>query len=90
MVESFGRPDFKEGVAVVPRAPGPPKFGRLGAELMHRWDEGTDLLAHSVIGYAVERLKTPKDPTWGARPADELAVALEGAIRRRASAATPR
>jgi len=47
---------------------------------MHRWDEGTDLLAQSVIGYAVERLKTPKDPTWGARPADELAVALEGAI----------
>ncbi|MGH9271440.1 MAG: pyridoxal phosphate-dependent decarboxylase family protein, partial [Ilumatobacteraceae bacterium] len=47
---------------------------------MHRWDEGTDLLAQSVIGYAVERLKTPKDPTWGARPADELAAALEGAI----------
>ena len=29
---------------------------------MHRWDEATDLLAHSVIGYAIERLKTPKDP----------------------------
>ena len=48
---------------------------------MHRWDERTDLLAHSVIGYAIERLKMPKDPTWGARPADQLAAALEGAIR---------
>jgi glutamate/tyrosine decarboxylase-like PLP-dependent enzyme len=47
---------------------------------MHRWDESTDLLAHSVIGYAIERLKMPKDPTWGARPADQLAAALEGAI----------
>lgn len=48
---------------------------------VHRWDEATDLLAHSVIGYAVERLKTPKDPTWGARPADQLAEALAGTIR---------
>lgn len=48
---------------------------------MHRWDESTDLLAHSVIGYAIERLKTPKDPTWGARSADQLAAALDGAIR---------
>jgi glutamate/tyrosine decarboxylase-like PLP-dependent enzyme len=48
---------------------------------VHRWDEATDLLAHSVIGYAVERLKTPKDPTWGARPADQLAEALAGTIQ---------
>lgn len=47
---------------------------------MHRWDESTDLLAHSVIGYAVERLKTAKDPTWGARPADQLAEVLDGTI----------
>ena len=47
---------------------------------MHRWDEATDLLATSVIGYAVERLKTAKDTTWGARPADELAAALDGTI----------
>jgi glutamate/tyrosine decarboxylase-like PLP-dependent enzyme len=47
---------------------------------MHRWDDATDLLASSVIGYAVERLKTPKDPTWGARPADELAELLDGVI----------
>ncbi len=47
---------------------------------MHRWDDATDLLAHTVIGYAVERLKTPKDPTWGARPADQLAAVLEGTI----------
>ena len=56
---------------------------------MHRWDEATDLLADSVIGYAVERLKTSKDPTWGARPADELAAALDRDDQRRtASAAT--
>jgi glutamate/tyrosine decarboxylase-like PLP-dependent enzyme len=48
---------------------------------MHRWDETTDLLAMSVIGYAVERLKVSKDTTWGARPADELAAALDGVIR---------
>lgn len=47
---------------------------------MHSWDESTDLLAHSVIGYAVERLKTPKDPTWGARPAEQLATVLDGSI----------
>jgi glutamate/tyrosine decarboxylase-like PLP-dependent enzyme len=47
---------------------------------MHRWDESTDLLAMSVIGYAVERLKVSKDTTWGARPADELAAVLEGTI----------
>ncbi len=47
---------------------------------MHRWDESTDLLAHSVVGYAVERLKTPKDPTWGARPAEQLAEVLAGTI----------
>lgn len=47
---------------------------------MHRWDASTDLLAQSVLGYAVERLKTPKDPTWGARPAAELDAALDGSI----------
>jgi glutamate/tyrosine decarboxylase-like PLP-dependent enzyme len=47
---------------------------------MHEWDQSTDLLAQSVLGYAVERLKVDKDPRWGARPADELAAALEGAI----------
>ena len=29
------------------------------------WSSRTDLLAHSLIGYAVERLKLPKDTTWG-------------------------
>ncbi len=48
---------------------------------MHRWDESTDLLAMSVIGYAIERLKVSKDTTWGARPADELAAVLDGVIR---------
>ena len=48
---------------------------------MHRWDEATELLARSVIDYAIERLKTAKDTTWGARPADELADVLDGVIR---------
>ena len=44
------------------------------------WDEGTDLLAHSVIGYAIERAKVADDPRWGARPASELNEALRGAV----------
>ena len=47
---------------------------------MHEWDDETNLFAHSVIGYAIERLKVPKDPHWGAHPADELARALAGTI----------
>ncbi len=47
---------------------------------MHHWDESTDLFAHSVIGYAIERLREPKDPRWGAEPAEQLAAALEGAV----------
>jgi glutamate/tyrosine decarboxylase-like PLP-dependent enzyme len=53
----------------------------MAATPMHEWDEATDLLAHSVIGYAVERLKMSKDTTWGARPAEELAAVLDGTIR---------
>lgn len=47
---------------------------------MHRWDESTELLAHSVIGYAVERLKTRKDTSWGAQPPDALSAALAGSV----------
>ena len=47
---------------------------------MHSWDERTDLLAHSVFGYAVERVHVPKDTHWGARPAAELAAVLDGMI----------
>lgn len=47
---------------------------------MHEWDGPTELFAHSVIGYAIERLRLPKDTHWGAHPADELAAALAGAI----------
>ena len=47
------------------------------APSMHSWDDETNLFAHSVIGYAIERLKLPKDTQWGAHPADELAAALE-------------
>ena len=47
---------------------------------MHDWDAGTDLLAQSIVGYAVERLKTPKDPLWGAHPAEELAQVLASTI----------
>jgi glutamate/tyrosine decarboxylase-like PLP-dependent enzyme len=47
---------------------------------VHEWDASTELLAHSVIGYAVERLKLGKDPQWGARPAEHLDEQLTGAI----------
>ena len=47
---------------------------------MHSWDERTDLLAHSVLGYAVERLRVPKDTHWGARPAEELEAVLAGML----------
>ena len=47
---------------------------------MHRWTPETDLFAHSVIGYAIERLRLPKDPKWGAHPQAELAAALEHSL----------
>ncbi len=47
---------------------------------MHEWDEKTDLLAHSLLGYTVERLRLPKDPQWGARPAAELAAAMGATV----------
>lgn len=47
---------------------------------MHKWDDETELFSHSVIGYAIERLRTPKDSRWGAHPADELHAAIEHAI----------
>jgi glutamate/tyrosine decarboxylase-like PLP-dependent enzyme len=47
---------------------------------MHAWDERTELLAHSVLGYAIERLKVRKDPHWGAKPADVLNAALAGTV----------
>ncbi len=47
---------------------------------MHDWDDETDLFAHSVIGYAIERLRTSKDSRWGAHPAEELRGAIEHAI----------
>jgi glutamate/tyrosine decarboxylase-like PLP-dependent enzyme len=47
---------------------------------MHDWDAANDLLAQSVLGYAIERLRLAKDPHWGARPATELGIALEGAV----------
>jgi len=47
---------------------------------MHNWDDETDLFSHSVIGYAIERLRTPKDKRWGAHPAEELQHAIEHAI----------
>jgi len=50
------------------------------ARVMHDWDERAELLAHSVIGYAIERLKLRKDPHWGARPAAELAAIVEPTV----------
>ena len=47
---------------------------------MHTWDDDTEELAHSVVGYAVERLRNPKDPAWGAVGREALAAALDGAI----------
>lgn len=47
---------------------------------MHVWSDRADLLAHSLVGYAVERVRLPKEPTWGARPASELKDALSGSI----------
>lgn len=47
---------------------------------MHNWDDETDLFSHSVIGYAIERLRTPKDKRWGARSAEELRTSIEHAI----------
>ncbi len=47
---------------------------------MHSWDESTDLFAHSVIGYAIERLRLPKDTRWGAVPAEQLSEALAGTV----------
>lgn len=47
---------------------------------MHNWDDETDLFAHGVIGYAIERLRTSKDSKWGALPADELRNAIKHAI----------
>ncbi len=50
------------------------------APSMHAWDDDTNLFAHSVIGYAIERLRLPKDTQWGAHPADELTAALAHAV----------
>ncbi|MEK7426186.1 MAG: aminotransferase class V-fold PLP-dependent enzyme [Actinomycetota bacterium] len=47
---------------------------------MHAWDAKTELFAHSVIGYAIERLRIPKDPRWGSHPRSELDAALAHAI----------
>ncbi len=47
---------------------------------MHRWDQGAELVAQSVIGYAIERMRLRKDTTWGAVPADELQAQLAGVI----------
>jgi len=47
---------------------------------MHTWDDDTNLFAHSVIGYAIERLRLAKDTQWGAHPAPELEGALSHTI----------
>lgn len=47
---------------------------------MHTWTGETDLFAHAVIGYAIERLRLPKDPQWGADPATELLAELAHAV----------
>lgn len=47
---------------------------------MHSWGDRTDLMATSLVGYAVERVRLPKDPQWGARPAGELTGILQSTI----------
>ncbi|MCB0984987.1 MAG: aminotransferase class V-fold PLP-dependent enzyme, partial [Ilumatobacter sp.] len=50
------------------------------ADVLHVWSPRTDLLAHSLIGYAVERLKLPKDTTWGPGNADGVVDAVADTI----------
>ena len=50
------------------------------APSMHTWDDDTNGFADSVIAYAIERLRFPKDTLWGAHPADELNAAIDHAI----------
>jgi glutamate/tyrosine decarboxylase-like PLP-dependent enzyme len=50
------------------------------SDALHRWDERADMFAHSVIGYAIERMHLRKDTTWGAVPAHRLTEALDGVI----------
>jgi glutamate/tyrosine decarboxylase-like PLP-dependent enzyme len=47
---------------------------------MHRWNDATEMFAHSVIGYAIERVRLPKDPRWGSQPREVLEAALAHAI----------
>ena len=47
---------------------------------MHSWDDDTNLFAHSVIGYAIERLRLAKDTQWGAHPAEVLQAAIAHAL----------
>lgn len=47
---------------------------------MHDWDDTAESMADEVLGYALERLRTPKDPQWGAQPAAALDAAIAHAI----------
>ena len=47
---------------------------------MHTWSEATDRLAASVMRYANDLMRNPKDPRWGQRSADELGAALASAV----------
>jgi glutamate/tyrosine decarboxylase-like PLP-dependent enzyme len=47
---------------------------------MHHWGPAEELLAHAVIGLAVERLQLGKDPRWGARSAADLERELDGLV----------
>ncbi|HSL58332.1 MAG TPA: aminotransferase class I/II-fold pyridoxal phosphate-dependent enzyme [Acidimicrobiales bacterium] len=56
-----------------------PDLGRDPAA-MHEWTPGQELLAHTVIGFAIERLHLSKDPRWGARSAADLERELTGVV----------
>lgn len=47
---------------------------------MHRWDDDTERVAELVVGFAEARLRTPKDPQWGAQPSTVLDAALEATV----------
>jgi glutamate/tyrosine decarboxylase-like PLP-dependent enzyme len=49
-------------------------------DALHHWGPATELLATSVIGKTVEKLKLQKDPTWGAANATELTELLRTTV----------
>jgi glutamate/tyrosine decarboxylase-like PLP-dependent enzyme len=47
---------------------------------LHAWDDAAELWSRRLVDYVFRQLHTPKDPSWGAHPRDELDAALSGLI----------